>query len=273
MKIFSGIAVLSLLTVLLSYSPSYSLMLVKTPRVMSPDDIEINMSENVIRTSARFFTGRYGAAIPLGGRFVAAFDFNYLQHSTGSVTADAGDGLFSLSYYIGENGALKSGIVMSYTIPFGQDVYDEHALANVSLGRRELFLGPCARVDAGNVAFHAYAGYGARQKGDGLFNKGFFSKARAENDIVRGGAGVNTSYLHPFIPSFELYCASAVHKGHGDLGDLPVEGGDIRVVDAVTGITFFLTRDNCVSIYWREPLLRHAGYLKRSVDFRLSVRL
>ncbi|HNX57796.1 MAG TPA: hypothetical protein PKK43_01760 [Spirochaetota bacterium] len=273
MKILPGIAILSLLAVILFNSPSYSLMLVETPRVMPPDDIEINMSERVMQTTARFFVGRYGAAIPFDGRFVAAFDFNYLQHSTGSVSADAGDGLFSLSYYLGENGALKSGIVMSYTVPFGRDVYDEHALANVSLGRRELFLGPCTRLDAGNVAFHAYAGYGARQKGDGLFNKGFFSKARAENDIVRGGAGVNTSYLHPFIPSFEIYYGSAVHKGRGDLGDLPVEGGDIRVVDAVTGLTLFLTRDNCVSIYWREPLFRHPGYLKRSVDFRLSVRI
>ena len=273
MKILSGIAILSLLFVLLMHSPSYSLMLVESPRVMSPDDIEINMSERVIRTSARFFIGRYGAAIPLGGRFVAAFDFNYLQHSTGSVAADAGDGLFSLSYYIGESGALKSGIMMSYNIPFGRDVYDDHALANVSLGRRELFLGPCARLDAGEIAFHAYAGYGARQKGDGLFNKGFFSKARAENDIVRGGIGVNTSYLHPVIPSLEIYCGSAVRKGHGDLGDLPVEGGDIRVVDAVTGITFFMTRDNCVSLYWREPLCRHPGYLKRSMDFRVSARI
>lgn len=247
-------------------------MLVESPRTIRPDEIELNMSESVIQTSARFFTGRYGVSVPAGERFVGSFDMNYIQHSTGNVRSDAGDGLFKLSYFIGSPGISQLGIVLSYNIPFGHDVYYEHGLANVSLGRRELFLGPCMRLDVQKFAMHAFGGYGARQRGSGLFTKDFFTKKRAMNDVVRAGMGLNCSHLYPFIPSVEMYFVTPVKRGSGDLADLPVEGGRARVCDAVFGTSLFLSRENSIGVYVRQPIIRSRDYLVRSIDFCASVR-
>jgi hypothetical protein len=280
-----------------------SLPLTETIYTIPESEMALSFREEVVRLDTDFRKENYSIGIGFLPDLSIFYSLDYLHDNLLNASSNKlGDSFLKIRLYLGDYfNSLHAGLLFSFRIPTGPDVYSDSHWRNMSLGKDELKIGPVFKIDIYNSIFlHLNIFYVFRQAENEGFYNGFYlnltkketytklfglnfrskdtflSTDRLKNDYTVCSMALNTDILYPkisFIPYIELYTSHRVYKKQtGEYENIPIEGSGINPLLFSFGGRYFFSDSIFLGIYYILNPIREKNYIKDIFGFDFSLQ-
>ncbi|MBN1532490.1 MAG: hypothetical protein JXA20_07500 [Spirochaetes bacterium] len=276
-----------------------SMPLTETIHMIPENEVELNLQEQFIQLDDYYRRDRLAAGIGVLPSISLWFEFNLL--TSGIVPpggSEVGDLFVKLKFFIGDYLAsrLHAAFLARFRIPTGRNAYASGSWRNLALGKNELSLGGCFRLDFLDPLYvHLNTLYTFRE-GDAedfyggfylnIFEKETWSKVfglnwtqdgtflqskRLLNDYLSFSLAINSDGLYPVIPFIECYTSIRLSRSSGSLDSISIEALGINPTLLLSaGARYFFTEGIYAGLYVVVNPLWQKGFIRMIYGIELS---
>jgi hypothetical protein len=255
------------------------LPLTETIYTIPESEMALSFREEVLQLDNNFRRENFSIGFGILPDLSVWYSLDYLHNDIISASSSrSGDSFLKIWLYLGDYfNNLRTGLLFSFRIPTGPDVYSENQWRNVSFGNNEVKVGPVFRIDLKKSFFlHLNIFYVFRQAENEGFYGAFLSSGRFKNDYVICSMALNTDILYPeisFIPYLEFYTSHRVYKKQtGEYENIPIEGSGINPVLFCLGGRYFFSDKIFLGAYFIFNPAREKNFIKDIFGFDFSLQ-